>query len=128
MTQPFPLVERALRELLQSKVTAADKVGSNLGYDVSDGVYVYLALVPGGRTDRTSGEWIVDIDVFAPSYGKSMEISLAIEALLVGRAHRTELMILDSTTQNEAPAERPWDDERAHRTGATYVFTARRSG
>lgn len=131
MTTPFPLVERAVRELIETKrPDLVDKVDADLTYDPASGEpYVFIALIPGaGQTDEVEGEWSLDIEVFAPHYGTAMELALALEAELVGPKHRTSSMILDGCTQNEAPAERPWDDDAAYRVGAVYTFTARRSG
>lgn len=127
MTSPFPMVERAVKELIESVYTpAADSVGGDLSYDGA-GLYVWLGLVPGGQTTQIEGLWVVDIDCFDQSYGAAMDHALALEALLVDRNHATSTMRLDRCTQNAAPTERPWDDETVFRVGATYTFTARRT-
>ena len=129
MTTPFPSVERAVRELIETKYPTADgKVGGDLAFTPGTGFYVWLGLIPGGSADQLEGEWILDIDVFGDSYGTAMDHALAIEAALIGPRHVTSTMRLDDCTQNEGPAERPWDEESVYRIGATYVFTARRSG
>lgn len=125
---PFPMVEMALKELIEAEYEAADgKVGGDLAYAAGDDLYVWIGLIPGGGTTEIDGQWIVDIDVFAPTYGEAMTHSLALEAVLLVRRHVTSVMRLDNTYQNEAPSERPWDDDSAYRVGATYVFTARRT-
>ena len=128
--QPFPLIELAVKELIEAKYpAAAGKVGGDLSYRRGDALYVFVGLVPGGgSTDNTTGQWTVDIDVLAPSYATAMTHALALEALLIPGRHSTSIMRLDSVFQNSAPSERPWDDESAYRIGSTYVFTARRSG
>lgn len=130
MTTPFPMIEMALKELITTLMPAADGlIGGDLSYDATDDFYIWLGLVPGGRTTDLDGEWIVDIDVFDSHYSQAMQRSLNLEALLLKRGgHRTSTMRIDGVYQNEAPTERPWDDESAFRVGATYVFTARRSG
>lgn len=128
---PFARIESAVKELVVALMPEADGlVGGDLSYDAeSQEFYIWLGLVPGGRTTEVDGEWILDIDVFDTHYAQAMDRALALEPLLIKRGgHRTSRMRIDSVTQNEAPVERPWDDESAYRIGATYVFTARRSG
>lgn len=129
MTKPFALVERALKELIEAKYEPArGKVGGDPSYVTGQDLFVWVALVPGGATDQVYGDWTVDIDVLAPTYGGAMTAALDLEAALVGPRHVTSVMRLDNCYQNEGPAPRPWDDETVYRIGATYVFTARRSG
>lgn len=122
----FGMIEKAVKSLIETNFPDHE-VGGDLSYDGGD-PYVFIAKVPGGTTDQTGGEWIVDVDVFAGSYGAAMRLALDIEALLVRGRHVTPVMRIDSTFQNETPSERPWDDETVFRVGATYTFTARRSG
>lgn len=125
---PFPMMEKALKELLARKMgVALDSVGGDLSYDAStDDFYIWLGLV-GGSTNEVSGLWTVDIDVFDNHYSQAMTRALAIESMLLRRGgHRTTFMILDNVSQNEAPMERPWEDDNAYRIGATYTFVARR--
>lgn len=128
--QPFPMVEKAVKELIETAYpAAAGKVGGDLAYEAGDDLYVYIGLVPGGTSDEIEGLWILDVDVFAASYAVAMTHALALEPLLLARGgHVTSVMRLDSVSQNGSPAERPWDDDTVFRIGATYVFTARRSG
>lgn len=127
MTNPFPLVELALIELITSQYPAAvGNIGGDLAYDGGP-LYVQISLV-GGSTDQVYGEWILDVDCFAPSYIEARQHSLLLEAILIGPRHMTSTMRLDNCYQNEAPTERPWDVEAQSRVGATYVFTARRTG
>lgn len=130
MTQPFPIVEKAIKEYIESAYPPAlGKVGGDPSYPAGTDLFVWVALVPGaGSTDRIYGSWAYDIEVFSPRYTDAMNHALAIEAVLVGPLHVTDTLLLDNTTQNEAPAERPWDDSEMVRIGATYVSTARRSG
>lgn len=126
--QPFPMVEMALKELIEAKYApATGNVGGDLSYDSSDDLYVWIGLVDGSATE-IDGQWIVDIDCFAADYVTAMTHALALEAVLLARLHTTPTMCLDNTFQNESPSERPWDDDSAYRIGATYVFTARRTG
>ena len=127
--KPFPLVEMAVKELIETKYGVSEgRVGGDLSYSRGDEFYVWIALVPGGGTTEIDGEWVLDIDVFADTYSDSMSHALALEAILLERRHATSVMRLDRTYQNEAPSERPWDDDSVYRIGATYVFTARRPG
>ena len=130
MTQPFPMIEVAIQNFIEANYpAAAGRTGGDPGYTLGDPLFVWISMFPGGgSTDRTSGTWAVDIDVLAPTYREAMEHSLAIEALLVGPQKSTLTMVLDNCYQNTAPSERPWDGESTSRVGATYVFTARRSG
>lgn len=127
---PFPLIEVAVKDVIEQKYPLSDgKVGGDLSYESGQDLYVFVGLVPGsGSTDETTGEWAVDIEVFAPSYASAMTHSLALEALLLPGRHATSSMILDNVYQNTSPSERPWDDDSVFRVGATYVFTGRRSG
>lgn len=127
---PFGMIEKALVALLESGFGAPEgSVGGDLSYDATvDDYYIWLGLVTGSTT-AIDGEWTIDIDVFDSRYGQAMEKALAIEAfLLKPGGHRTAVMRLDRVSQNEVPIERPWGDDNAFRVGATYTFTARRSG
>lgn len=129
MTNAFPMVEMAAKALLEEKVTgAAGNVGGDLSYDGTTDFYIWIGLVPGGSTDQLSGEWILDIDVLSKSYVTAMQKCLEIEAKIIGPRHVTETMRIDNVYQNQAPAERPWDDDTVYRVGGTYVLTGRRSG
>lgn len=129
MTIAFASIELAVKELIEDRYEfARGHIGGELSYQHGDGLYVWFGLVA-GQTDQLEGSWAVDIDVFADSYGQAMQHALGVEAALLGRRYgRTSVMRLDSITQNEAPVERPWDDDSVFRVGATYAFTARRSG
>lgn len=126
--QPFGMVEKAVREIIERYEPAQGNVGGDLSYSGKP-LYVWLGMVPGGgRTDELEGEWTIDIDCFAPTYGAAMKAALDLEAVLLARRHVTSVMRIDRTYQNSAPAQRPWDDEATFRIGATYTFTARRTG
>lgn len=125
---PFAMVEKAVQELIEAKYApAAGNTGGDLAYDGSSPLYVWIGLMTGSTTE-IDGSWVVDVDCFATSYGAAMRAALDLEAILLGRRHVTSTMRLDSSSQNESPVERPWDDENVYRVGATYVFTARRTG
>lgn len=127
--QPFPMIERAMKALIETKYPEADgKVIGDLSFTPGDGWAVWLGLVPGGGADAVEGEWIIDVDVFADSYTEAMGRSLMLETLLIGARHVTEVMRIDNVYQNETPVERPWNSEAVYRVGATYTVTARRSG
>lgn len=131
MTKPFGMIEKALRELIDTKIedVAHEQIGGDLSYDpVVDDFYIWIGLVTGSTT-AVDGNWVVDIDVFDNDYTQAMERALALEAMLLTRGgHRTSVMRLDNVSQNEVPVVRPWDDDSAFRIGSTYAFTARRSG
>lgn len=124
---PFPMVESAVRELIETEYpAAAGRVGGDLRHEAGDGLYVWIGLVSGGSANQIEGDWVLDIDVFDDHYGLAMTHALALGALLIGPRHVTSVMRLDNCYQNVGPAERPWDEEGVFRIGATYVFTARR--
>ncbi len=128
MTAAFQMIEKAVKEVIEAAYpAAAGATGGDLNYNTGDALWVLVGLV-GGSTTSVDGAWAVDIDVLAPTYGEAMGHALAIEAALVDRRHVATGMIIDRCVQNEAPSERPWDDESASRVGSAYVFTARRSG
>jgi len=125
----FPMIERAVKELIETRYEpAAGRVGGDLSYDGSSDLYVWIGLVPGGGTDEINGLWVLDIDCFARTYSAAMDAALDLETVLIGRRLVTSVMLLDTGSQNEVPSERAWDDDSSYRVGATYVFTARRSG
>lgn len=125
-TAPFGSVEMALTEILKEGLGLTDaEIGGDLRYP-GTGRYYYLELI-GGQTDRLYGTWSVDIDIFARTYAQAMGAALDLEAFLVGRQHRSAGMLIDQCSQNEAPSQRPWRENKVARVGATYVFTARRS-
>lgn len=128
--EAFPMIEKAVKELIEeSYQDAAGHVGGDPSYKPGDPLFVWIALIPGGSADETSGSWVLDIDVLADNYGRAMGHALGIEAALLNRKNRrTSQMIIDAVYSNSGPAERPWDDDRVSRIGATYAFTARRSG
>ncbi len=125
----FPMVEKAVRQVIEAGMPeAVGKTGGDPGFEPGDEFFVWISLIPGGSTSEIDGQWYIDIDVLAPSYAKAMQVSLDLEPVLLARRHVTETMRLDSTFQNEAPSERPWDDDAIFRVNAVYVFTARRTG
>lgn len=127
MTTPFPMIEMAVKELVEEKYPASEgKIGGDPDVPAAVDLYVMLNLVPGGSANQIEGEFILDIDVFSASYADAMTAALAIEAGVVGPRHVTSIMRLDNCYENLGPAERPWDDDATYRVGATYVFTARR--
>ena len=129
--KPFGMIELAVVELVQALDPAVTDslIGGDLSYDSTDDFYVWVGIVS-GSTDETDGEWIVDIDVFDSTYGQAMQRCLDLEPLLLRtRGFAGSKMRIDRVRQNESPTERPWDDDdSAYRVGATYVFTARRTG
>lgn len=124
------MVEKAVKQVVDTYQPSGKSVrsGGDLDYQATDDIYTYIGLVAGGSSDRVSGSWSIDVDCFAKSYGAAMRAALDIEAILLEPGHRTEEMLLDNCYQDEGPAERPWDEEKVYRVGATYTFTARRSG
>lgn len=125
---PFPMIELAVKELIELRYSPAlGKTGGDLSYERGDGLYVWFALVS-GSTGQLEGSWAVDVDVFADDYATAMQHALNLESYLLGRPYEhLNIMRIDSITQNEAPVERPWDDDGVFRVGATYSFSARRS-
>jgi len=122
------MVEKALRELVEAKyVPAAGNVGGDPSFDPATvDLFVEITLIH-GQTDQIDGEWTVDVDTYGRSYNTAMGHALGLEAALIGPRHVTSVMRLDNVYQNEAPSERPWDDDGVFKIGATYVMTARRT-
>jgi hypothetical protein len=121
--------EKAVKALIESfDPVYVGKVGGDLSYDGTADFYVWIGLVPGGSSDQIGGQFVVDIDVFSKSYAEAMNRCLELEARLIGPRHNTGVMRVDNCYQIECTFERPWNDETVFRVGATYVFTARRSG
>lgn len=126
--QAFAMVEKAVRQVIETGMPAAvGKTGGDPGYEAGDDFFIWISLI-GGQTDEINGQWSLDVDVLAPSYGAAMQTALDLEPVLLARRHVTETMRLDNTFQNESPSERPWADESVYRVGAIYSFTARREG
>lgn len=127
MVQAFTPIEEAIREVIEQWYPG--KTGGDLSYERGDGLLIVISQVPGaGRTDETSGQWTIDLDVFGDEYLPTMDICLDIEAKLIGQAHRTTNMIIDKIVQTMAPASLPWEDSSVTRLGSGYVLTARRRG
>lgn len=127
MIQPFPSIEKALRQVIQDGYPAAQgHVGIALRYEDEE-LYVWLGLF-GGSNDATSGEWTFDIDIFGSNYNTALGHASAIEALLLTPGgHRTDELIIDYVAQNAVPHLIPWgDDEETFRLTSTYVIRARR--
>lgn len=123
---PFPMIEKAVRELVERYDPADGKTGGDPDFTPPVDLFVMISLVPGGSTTEVEGDWIVDIDVFGSSYASAMQHALALEPVLIGSRKVTSTLRIDNCYQNQGPAERPWDDENTYRIGATYAFTARR--
>lgn len=125
-------IERAVMALLATVGgIEEDSMGGDLSYDADAGsIYVHVARVPGGRANKFEGDFIIDLDVFDVNYLRADSVASAIEAILLGYPHRVvvdgSLWVFDKVTQNTGPADLPWEDDRVHRLGATYVITARR--
>lgn len=130
--QPFSPILFVAAELIKRALGLpedTDKVGGDLSYDSSQDFYIWLDLLPGGgSTNVLEGSWAVDVDVFGTDYADTMQRALDLEAALVTpkMGSLATIMRVDNVYQNQAPSERPWDDDGVYRIGATYVFTARR--
>lgn len=128
---PFKPIELTIKALIEDRLEgAAGKVGGDLSYSADQAFYVWIGLIPGGgSTDRTSGTWTADVDVFGKSYLETMSRALELEALLLNaRGFRHDGQQIDVVFQSAAPHEGFWDDDMVTRISATYIFTARRSG
>ena len=128
--KPFPMIEKAIKEVLVQHYEPADdaNTGGDLDVDkINAGTYFWIGLIPGaGSTDETSGQWMADLDVFGSNYAEASGHALALEALLLAGRFTTSEMIIDNVYQNSSPAEGPWDNDAVFRISASYVFTARR--
>lgn len=130
--KPFGSIELAVKALLVDGYEPAteDNVGGSLDYQVGQGLYIRVDKVPGGRSDRFGGDFVVDLEVFGVNYLETESHALDIEALLLGYPHVVEVdgrtVVFDEVSQNSGPDELPWEDDEVSRLGATYVITARR--
>ena len=81
MTNPFPLVELAVRELVIADCRSP-RTGSAATCPTSpvEPYYVWFGLIPGGSTNEIEGEWVLDIDVFDDDYTDAMNVALDLEA------------------------------------------------
>jgi len=87
--------------------------------------------VPGGASNALEGDFVLDIEVFSPSYSTAESVAFAVEALLLGYPHVVEVggrkVVFDRVEQNQGPSDIPWEgDDNVTRMLATYVITARR--
>lgn len=131
MTTPFKPIDRTIKALITAKLSGATgKVGADLSYTASQDFYVWIGLIPGASSsDRTSGYWTADIDVFGTDYLETMQRALDLEAILLNaRGFRHDGQQIDVVFQSSAPGEIPWDDDKVYRISATYTFSARRAG
>ena len=136
--KPFTSMERAALALLERDlVFEADalsehpeRVGGDFAFKGSMPWYIRIDRVPGGSADRLEGDFVLDIETFSRDYTVAESLAFAIEALLLGYPHVVEVdgrkVVFDSVTENQGPADIPWEDEAVHRLLATYVITARR--
>lgn len=132
--QPFISPERALaavvREALGLAPTSPAVGGDMLGDLGGMPWYVRIDKVPGGRSDRLQGDFVIDLEVYHPNYLAGESLAFSIEAFLLGYPHVVvvdgQTVVIDSIQQNAGPAEIPWDDPNVTRFLATYVITIRR--
>lgn len=123
---PFPSVSKALRALLKTRFAA---VGGSLPGELTD-LYVRIEMLP-GRSNIHEGDFVFDVETFAPSYSAAESAAFAIEALLLGYAGMVEVpgatpVRFDSVASSSTPSETFWDDDTVTRFLATYVITVRR--
>lgn len=136
--QPFSSMERALLALLERDFTYGaealsdhpERVGGDFGYEGKPW-FIRIDQVPGGASNRLEGDFVLDIEVFSPSYSTAESVAFAVEALLLGYPHVVEVggrkVVFDSVTENQGPSDIPWEgDDKVTRLLATYVITARR--
>lgn len=126
----FKPIELTIKALIEARLAGATgRVGGDLSYTADQDFYVWIGLIPGGgSSDRTSGTWTADIDVFGTSYLDSMRRALELEdVLLNARGFRHDGQQIDVVFQSANPHEGFWDDDAVTRISATYVFSARRS-
>jgi hypothetical protein len=138
--KPFASIDRALLALLTSQPLQIGtdpaapapeaQVGGDFAYEPTMPWFIRIDKVPGGRSDWYEGDFVVDVEVFAPDYLLAESVAFAIEALLLGYPHVVEVdgrkVVFDEVSQNASPAELPWEDDSVSRLGSTYVITARR--
>lgn len=126
---PFPIIEKALVEVItRDYAPSSGKVFGELQQPPANDWIIVIGVIPGGSADELFGTWYVDVDVLGWDPITVREVANDIEPILLRRGIRATTMRLDDAFQNIGPAERPWDDDNVIRIGATYGFTARRSG
>lgn len=134
-TRPFTSMERALMTLLVRDFEGLEgsdaRVGGDFAFDpASMDWYIRIDKVPGGRSDRFGGTFIIDLEVFSQSYATAESVSFALEALVLRYPHVVEVdgrkVVFDEVSQNVGVADLPWGADNVYRLGATYVITARR--
>ena len=125
----LPSIEVALEAWLRATFQLADDlVGGDLLGTPPAG-YIRIAKVSQSST-RFEGDFVVDIEVFDPSYLTAESRALDIDAALLGYPHVVEVgqekVVFDEVTNNAGPAEAFWDDPEVSRILSTYVITVRR--
>lgn len=136
--KPFTSIERAALALLErdfvheSEALSAhpERVGGDFAFKKAMPWYIRIDKVPGGSSDYLQGDFVLDIEVFSGDYATAESVAFGVEALLLGYPHVVEVdgrkVVFDSVTENQGPADIPWEDESVHRLLATFVITARR--
>lgn len=111
--------------------TADEMVGGDYSFDgdSAQGLYVHIFKVD-GVSDRISGYFTVDLEVFGHDFLTTESHANQLDALVLGYPHVVEAddskWVFDRVTQTAGPQELPWEDDAVTRMGATYVITARR--
>ncbi|TDC02281.1 hypothetical protein E1091_01140 [Micromonospora fluostatini] len=127
MTTPlrrFPDVQRALVTILEP-LAGAGRAGVETPTDLQAKLPFIRVLRIGGGSDRLSDFAVVDVDVFAASYGAAELLAERVRQLLTGPPLRAGAAVLDRITCDSGPVELPWAPG-VRRFGATYQVTARR--
>lgn len=129
LIKPLPSIERAMVAFLKARFPDAP-VGGDLVGTPEEG-YIRVAKVPGGAGDRFGATFVVDVEVFHPSYLTAESRALDIDAALLGYPHVVEVdpetrVVFDEVEQNAGPAETFWDDPSVSRILSTYAITLRR--
>lgn len=133
--QSFPSQEIVLRDAIRSWQSLTGDSARQVGRDELGDLegrpwYIRVIKLPAGGADQIQGDFVFDIEVFAPTYTGADSLARDLDAFLLGYPHVVEVdgqrVVIDRVTQNVGPGEIPWEDPAVHRILATYVITMRR--
>lgn len=131
MTQPerlFPDVARALVSLLEQFVDGPDHVGTETPDDLQVSMPFVRVLRVGGGDDTITDFPTVEVDSFASTSTEAERLAERIRDWLTARWRRTsDGVVIDRVFTESGPHERPWEDPRVRRWGATYNVECRRA-
>jgi hypothetical protein len=80
----------------------------------------------GGNDDGLTDHPLIDVDVLAPSFKRARDLSLGIQARLLGYPWRAGSTVIDKVRTAMRPHDVPWDDDNTFRFYSSYTISARR--